>query len=111
MAIFALAALPVMATKLALIGIERRQAVSIATRGLDWLESLTPEEAVASKDVVRGRFRVEYFKASVNSESGCGVIITVRWNGLSGADSLELTRRLSYLAGDSRPRAFGGGSQ
>ncbi|NCC61724.1 MAG: prepilin-type N-terminal cleavage/methylation domain-containing protein [Verrucomicrobiae bacterium] len=110
-AIIALAALPLMVTKLALSEIERKQAVSSALQGLDLLESLAREESVASKDVVRGRFRVDYFKSPANSESGGGAIVNVRWNGLSGRGFLELTRCLSNLACDSRPRAFGGASQ
>ncbi len=106
-ALVALAAVPLMATKLALSSVERRQAVSLAVRGLDWLESLGAEQLLVSEDVAHGRFRVDYFKPSAEVADG-EAVVTVRWSGPARLSTLVLTRPLTPLPDIPRPRPFGG---
>ena len=105
-ALLAMAAVPVMSSKLALQTARREQAMSLAVRALDYLESVGPDVNVSSLDVAKGAFSLTYLKPvyTLAGSDDYKAEVTVRWDGVTGQSELVLERKLSGFSNETRYR-------
>ncbi len=102
-AILAIAFVPIMSSKMMLQTTQREQAMFLAMKGLDYLESVSPDVAV-SDTVPEGMYTLIYQKPlySAATASNYKATVTVRWTGLAGQSELILERNLSRLSHETR---------
>ena len=99
-AILAMAFVPIMSTKLALQTVRRERAMGLASKNLDFLESVQSTDSVASTDILlSGDFTLSLSKPSWQAASNdYKATVTVQWGSLTGGSSMVLERRLSEFA-------------
>ena len=95
-ALLAIAIVPIMSSKMAIQTTQRERAMSLAIKGLDYLESTYNVEynnVVASEEITgdTGEFTVFITKINADKEG----VVTVTWDGINGLVSLVLRRDLS----------------
>jgi len=102
-AILAIAAVPVMSSKMMLQTTQRDQAMFLALQALDALEAQPFNVGVNSEDVI-GAFTVKSVKPVFVQAQPQNYIATatVIWQGLAGAGSLKLERRISKFSSETR---------
>ena len=102
-AILSIAMVPIMSSKMALQTVKKEQAMTLAYSGLDFLESVPPDEEIASGDMASGDFLVSYAKPEYDAASDdYRAVVTVRWHGVTGSSQLVLERILSRFANRTR---------
>jgi len=102
-AIFAIAGVPIMSSKLAIHATQRDQAMFLAVKTLDFLEAQPHTSSIASQDVV-DEFTINYGKpvfVETSPENHVGRA-TVTWRGVAGQSSLTLERLLSKFSSSTR---------
>ena len=102
-ALFAVAGVPIMSTKMALHSIRREQAVFLAVHELDELE------AEKSNSLTRSRREASDFPGfflESQKRNGRGEVV-VEWSGLAGQRSLTMERPLSRYSSTTRGKEFG----
>lgn len=99
-ALIAMTLVPVMSTKLALQTVRREQAMGLASKNLNFLESVKSTESITSTDIQSGDFTVTLSKPAwaAASADDYKAIVTVEWSSLTGDSSLVLERHLSKFA-------------
>lgn len=100
-ALFALAMVPIMTSKLALLTARRERATALAVRELDVLEAKDPTEAVQTVVVVSGDYRVTATKPAYGA-ANYRATVTVEWGGITGRSTLTLERDLSRISDVTR---------
>lgn len=102
-AILSIAMVPIMSSKMAIQTVKKEQAMTLAYSGLDFLESVPPDEEIASSDMASGDFLVSYAKPEYDAASDdYRAVVTVRWQGVTGSSQLVLERILSRFANRTR---------
>lgn len=98
-ALIAMTLVPIMSSKLALQTVRRERAMGLASKNLDYLESVKSTDSVASTDILSGDFTVNLNKPTWEAASNdYKATVTVNWGGVTGGSSLVLERRLSEFA-------------
>jgi Tfp pilus assembly protein PilV len=101
-ALLAMAAVPLMTTKLAVATVRKERASDLALERLDYLESLPETQAVASTDLLPGGYSVTCTKPAYAPGAGYAATVTVTWSGFSGSSSVTIERDLSQVSGKTR---------
>ena len=101
--LLAVAAVPVMSSKMALQATQRDQAMFLAVNTLDFLESQPYSKAFDSQDVV-GEFTRRYTKPIFTETSPDNHVgaVTISWRGATGQNSISLERPLSKFSSVTR---------
>ena len=102
-AILAIAAVPIITSKMMLQTTQREQAMFLALQALDTLEAEPFNVAVNSEDVV-GAFSLKSEKpvfVEAQPENYIGKA-TVTWRGVTGNSSLTMERRISKFSNETR---------
>lgn len=94
-AILAIAAVPIMSTKLAVLATHQEQAHFLAVKALDSLEADSSLAVVTSPDIVGG------FSVIATKQNTIGRAV-VSWRGVAGQSSLTLERRMSDFSSRTR---------
>lgn len=99
-ALIAMTLVPIMSSKLALQTVRRERAMGLASKNLDYLESVKSTDSVASTDILlSGDFTLSLSKPSWQAASNdYKATVTVQWGSLTGGSSMVLERRLSEFA-------------
>ncbi len=102
-ALLAIAAVPIMSSKLAVHATQRDQAMFLAVRTLDFLEAQPYTSSIASQDFV-DEFTITYRKPVFVESSPDNHVgrATVTWRGVAGQSSLTLERLLSKFSSSTR---------
>ncbi len=94
-ALLAIAGVPIMSTKLAILATHREQAHFLAVKALDSLEADSSLAVVTSPDIV-GEFSVVATKQNTIGRA------VVSWRGVAGQSTLTLERRMSDFSSRTR---------
>ena len=99
-ALIAMTLVPIMSSKLALQTVRRERAMGLASKNLDYLESVKSTDSVASTDILlSGDFTLSLSKPSWQAASNdYKATVAVQWGNLTGGSSMVLERRLSEFA-------------
>ena len=104
-ALIAMTLVPVMSSKLALQTVRRERAMGLASKNLDFLESVKSTDSVASTDILSGDFTVNLSKPTWAAASAdYKATVTVQWGSVTGGSSMVLERRLSEFAEVTRTK-------
>lgn len=99
-ALIAMTLVPIMSSKLALQTVRRERAMGLASKNLNFLESVKSTESITSTDIQSGDFTVTLSKPAwaAVSVDDYKATVTVEWSSLTGDSSLVLERHLSKFA-------------